>query len=113
MDQLTDENPYKSPLFSNIAKKKTSEKRLNHDRIIRNALYWAFGESLFFMFLDVGELAWLWVVALITWWATIVLILLRYKFGQSHIISRWDIVIIKFSVWPVLILIFVYAMVRG
>jgi hypothetical protein len=111
MARPTDENPYQSPEFANTAKPAEDEPR--HERIIRSCVRRALWQSLSFsvivmLLLDGGFIARRWAVALTVSWSATVMILLRYKYGRSHVFTQWDAAIVKFGMWPVFILVLVF-----
>jgi hypothetical protein len=109
MESNAEENPYKSPEYCGKIAREPSNDDLPHERAIRSAVRWALGQSLVFaivamLVLDGGYVARRWAFALIVSWAATVMILLRYKYGRSHVFTEWDAVIIKYSVWLVFFL---------
>jgi hypothetical protein len=108
MEQPTEENPYKSPEFANTVDQQVPDDKWRYDKTVHTALVWAAVQIFFFALWDMGPSTWLWVITLVAWGAAIIIILLRYYFGRSHVISHWDVIIIKFGPWPVFIIIFVY-----
>jgi hypothetical protein len=113
MNPPAQENPYKSPEFPNSATNERTKNSTDSYKRILHGLFWAFGQTIFFALWDVGDVQWLLILALIAWWISILLIVLRYHFGRSHSVSRWDIIIIKHSGWPAFILIFVIACLKA
>jgi hypothetical protein len=116
MDQKADENPYQSPGFANTAASKPPKEALPGEKRIRGAIFMAIGESIVLsilasLFLDRGETACIWVICMIVWWAAIILILLRLKFGKSHFITHVDLFIIRSLGLPLFFLAVIFAFI--
>jgi hypothetical protein len=112
MIQPPEENPYRSPECSDRPSTETPEQIPSNEKLIREAVYLAIGESFIFGFfcalmLDDGTLARIWAIVLIGWWTAILLILLRYKYGIAHKATALDLFIIKYLCWPLFILVLI------
>jgi hypothetical protein len=107
MDHQTDENPYES---TDKAAKNTHKANLHCDKIIRKLFFRAIIQTFVTQFiamliLDGGEIAKRWALALVASWIATLFIILRYQFGRSHIITRFDAIIIKYSVYPFFVIV--------
>jgi hypothetical protein len=108
MDRPAEENPYRSPQTTE-GMLKSDFKALPHcDKIIRKLLFRAIIQTfvtliIASLILDGGEIAKRWALALAASWVATLLIILRYHFGRSHLITRFDAIVIKFSVYPIFI----------
>lgn len=109
MNQPTEENPYKSPQFTDKAPDQPPKNFPHNEKTIRSAIYSSLAQSLFFSILasllSHGEFPLVWVVSLIASWIATALILLRYKFGRSHVLTHGDVAIIKFNIWPISVVV--------
>lgn len=110
MDQQTEENPYKSPEFTDSEAGKTHKANPHCDKIIRKLFLRAIIQTFVTLFiaacfLDGGEIAKRWIIALVASWVATLFIILRYHFGRSHIITRFDTIVIKFSVYPLFVVV--------
>jgi hypothetical protein len=108
MDQQNEENPYKSP---ECAVATQTHKMIPHcDKILKKLLIRAIVQTFItqfiaMCFLDGGVIAKRWALALVASWVATLMIILRYHFGRSHIITRIDTVIIKYCVYPFFIVV--------
>jgi hypothetical protein len=118
MDDQNEENPYESPQFADLPAKNPQRESIPNAKEILQAIYFAVFQQIilaifFALILDGGVMLHRWFFAMIASWIMSFAILLRHFFRFSKPITTVDIGIIKFGVWPAMVLVLICEIIIG